>query len=274
MKQRIQTGVLLGLIIIPILIFGHHYYIFDIFCFILSIAAGIELVKLFRHYNHLPKVVEIITVASTAGFYVLVLITTRYNVQARWLLAGLFVLILINAFFLVVVDSFKANDFGNQLLTVFYGSLGFAAFAFLRHTSLHLMIYLLMTAMVTDTFAYFFGVRFGKHKLAPKVSPKKSMEGAIAGLIFGGGISALYAILLPVFRVEVPIWAIFLISFFLSFVAQLGDLVASKLKRSFNAKDFSNLFPGHGGVLDRFDSSLFAALYLLMILGFLQGFGL
>lgn len=274
MKQRISTGIILTLLFFPILIFGHHYYIFDIACFALSVVASMELTKLFSHHLHLPWLVRLSTILLTAFLFTLVVLTARYNLQAKWLLGGFMIIILVQSFYMVIFDEFKAIDFGNQLLIILYGSLGFAAFAHLRFVSLHAMLYLLLVAMMTDTFAYFFGIRFGKHKLAPKVSPKKSIEGAVAGLFFGGGLASVYAIIFPVFPQSITSIFIVLLSFFLSFVAQLGDLVASKLKRSFGAKDFSNLFPGHGGVLDRFDSSLYAAMTLLILYGFIQGFGL
>jgi len=274
MKQRISTGIILTLLFFPILIFGHHYYIFDIACFALSVVAAIELTKLFSHHTRLPWMVRLSTILLTAFLFTLVVLTARYNLQAKWLLGGFMIIILVQSFFMVMVDEYKAIDFGNQLLIILYGSLGFAAFAHLRFVSLHSMLYLLIVAMLTDTFAYFFGIRFGKHKLAPKVSPKKSIEGAVAGLVFGGGLASVYAIIFPVFPSSIPPVFIVLLSLFLSFVAQLGDLVASKLKRSFEVKDFSHLFPGHGGVLDRFDSSLYAAMTLLILYGFIQGFGL
>ena len=118
--------------------------------------------------------------------------------------------------------------------------------------------------MLTDVFAYFIGVKFGKHRLAEKISPKKSIEGAIAGLVLGGLISGLYAYFLEVFTINVVL--VILISFALSVISQIGDLIASKFKREYGIKDYSQIFPGHGGVLDRFDSSMFAAILLMIII--------
>ena len=119
----------------------------------------------------------------------------------------------------------------------------------------------LLGTWASDTFAYFFGIAFGRHKFC-SVSPKKSMEGAVAGFIFAfavtGGIAChgLHTGLFPAAVLGLAV----------AFFAPVGDLVESILKRSFEIKDSGNFFPGHGGVLDRFDSLLFAvpAVYYLM----------
>jgi phosphatidate cytidylyltransferase len=122
--------------------------------------------------------------------------------------------------------------------------------------------------MLTDTFAYFIGIKYGKHKLCPKISPKKSVEGAISGLFIGGTLASLFAIWQDLFALAWPL--VVLLAFCLSAIGQLGDLVASKIKRDHNVKDFSNLFPGHGGIMDRFDSWTFTALGLVIIVEILN----
>ena len=117
--------------------------------------------------------------------------------------------------------------------------------------------------MLTDVFAYFIGIKYGKHRLAEKISPKKSIEGAVAGLLISAVVATIFANFLEVFDYSI-IWVI-LLSMFLSCVSQIGDLIASMFKRKAGIKDFSNLFPGHGGVLDRFDSTMFAAIFLALI---------
>jgi phosphatidate cytidylyltransferase len=148
------------------------------------------------------------------------------------------------------------------MLTVFYTSLGFIGFAFLRKTDMNLIIYLFLVSMITDVFAYFIGIKFGKHRLAINISPKKSVEGAVGGLFFGAIIATLFAYYLNVF--EFSVWFILLLSIALSCISQMGDLIASKFKREAGIKDYSNLLPGHGGILDRFDSSMFAAIFLML----------
>jgi phosphatidate cytidylyltransferase len=115
-------------------------------------------------------------------------------------------------------------------------------------------------AFSTDTFAYFVGKAFGKHKLAPELSPKKTTEGAVGGIIGAGLMFLLYGwIMSAFFALELNMTRLFILGIICAFVGQIGDLVASAIKRHYNVKDFGNLLPGHGGVLDRFDSILFIA---------------
>ena len=138
-----------------------------------------------------------------------------------------------------------------------------------EYTTAHgvfLILFLLFSACFTDTFAYFTGSFLGKHKLCPKISPKKTIEGAIGGVL--GCILAnviLYAVYDNlIFANPVHNYlAIVLISIVLSVVGMCGDLTASLIKRNYGIKDFGTLIPGHGGIMDRFDSILFvcAAFY-------------
>lgn len=118
------------------------------------------------------------------------------------------------------------------------------------------LLFLFGLLWLGDTAAMFVGKAFGKHKLAPAVSPNKTIEGFIGGIV--GAI--VVAIILGFWRLDmIPLWQLVIIAIFCSIFGQLGDLVESMWKRSLNLKDSSALIPGHGGVLDRFDSLLFAA---------------
>ena len=124
-----------------------------------------------------------------------------------------------------------------------------------------------IAAWMTDTGAYFTGVFLGKHKLCEKISPKKTVEGAIGGIVFCVISLIVYAYAM---KLEVNYIAVFVGAAVLSVIAQIGDLSFSVIKREYNIKDYGNLMPGHGGVLDRFDSTMFtipASYILLMIIG-------
>lgn len=118
----------------------------------------------------------------------------------------------------------------------------------------------LVAAFLSDTFALFGGLLFGKHKLAPELSPKKTVEGSVSGLL-GATVSMLvYGLILQLafdLQVDYPLFALY--GMLGSVVSQLGDLSFSYIKRQYKLKDFGNLLPGHGGVLDRFDSVIFCA---------------
>ena len=128
----------------------------------------------------------------------------------------------------------------------------------LRHIDLKLFIFLFTITITTDTFAYITGMLIGKHKLLPEVSPKKTWEGVVGGTLMGIFVSAMFYH--TCINPEFSYLYLILICAFLSVVGQIGDLVFSAMKRYFGIKDFGNIMPGHGGVLDRLDSIIFVIL--------------
>ena len=127
------------------------------------------------------------------------------------------------------------------------------------------------------------GRKFGKHKLCPQISPKKTVEGAVGGAIIGSLMGTIYmtilnyvlepskALEIRMFNIEndaLYIVTILVVAIIVSIASELGDLVASKLKREYEIKDFGNILPGHGGILDRFDSTILSGLVFFVILIF------
>ncbi len=115
----------------------------------------------------------------------------------------------------------------------------------------------LFSAAGCDIFAYFLGRAFGKHKLCPSISPHKTVEGSVAGTVFGTALGMAAWLLLKDYA-PIPWYVYLIVSFFCTIAGQLGDLCASMIKRQANIKDFSDLLPGHGGIIDRIDSFCFA----------------
>ena len=126
---------------------------------------------------------------------------------------------------------------------------------------------------ITDSGAYFVGCSFGKHKLAPKLSPKKSIEGALGGLAAAIVGTMLFGLVLKLCGCWVHFGALALCGLLGSVAGQLGDLAFSAIKRECGVKDYSNLLPGHGGMLDRFDSTIFAAPLLEILALWITAFG-
>ncbi len=118
--------------------------------------------------------------------------------------------------------------------------------------------YILVASLLTDTGAYLIGRKFGKHKLNERVSPKKTIEGSIGGIIFGFGFSIVYAYFYNF--LGLPIYFVIGCSILLPLISEIGDLAFSLIKRHYGIKDFGNIMPGHGGVLDRIDSVIFCLL--------------
>ena len=146
--------------------------------------------------------------------------------------------------------------------------------AYDKHYGRFFILFALLAAWLTDTFAYFTGSLLGKHKMCPNISPKKTVEGAIGGIL-GGILSCV--ILFAVFDNfffeihSMNYIEVIVISLLLSLISMVGDLSASVIKRNFGVKDFGNVVPGHGGVMDRFDSGLFVIASLNAIIVIYRG---
>ena len=130
----------------------------------------------------------------------------------------------------------------------------------------YLIWFILIAAWGTDTCAYFVGCKFGRHKFS-KISPKKSIEGCIGGTLGSVIIALIYTLAINKFAgLDISYIYIALIGFILSILSQIGDLSASSIKRTVGIKDFGNLIPGHGGILDRIDSIIFIAPFAYFLL--------
>lgn len=265
MKQRIITGTIFAIVLSVFVYFGTGKleFLFSGLCVLLATMASYEFMRMLTK-NRERKSYDYLSVIFTflfALFSVLQFTSVNYFKYVFIFLVGL---ILIYSLEYIIHHTFTKEEFGEQILTVFYTSFGFIALAYLRQLSqgLEIIVYLFTVTMFTDVFAYFFGIKFGKHRLAEKISPKKSVEGAVAGLILGAAAGTLFAYFFNVFTYS--IFYVALLSIVISCISQMGDLIASKFKREAGIKDYSNLFPGHGGVLDRFDSTMFAALFLML----------
>jgi phosphatidate cytidylyltransferase len=130
-----------------------------------------------------------------------------------------------------------------------------------------------IAAFVTDGGAYFTGVFFGKHKAAPYVSPKKTIEGCVGGIMIGVAAMMLYGVILHLsVGYNVNFIAMILYGLLGGIVTELGDLAFSLIKREFGIKDYGSLIPGHGGMLDRFDSMVFAAPAIFILVNLLPAF--
>lgn len=300
MKQRVLTATVLCSLIIPILFFG-SYFVVALVMF-LSFRGVYELLKMHNTKKQLPK----------SLIYVLPIVTSLITGLAAYLfydnvnlLIILLPIIIIYFVVLLIIGTFSKKilmkDIINIIFYIIYGGLSFSFLAGLRFITtinnskwslelgsydinligLAIIGYSLIVSSTTDVGAQIGGMIFGKHKLCPTISPKKTVEGFICGMLTGGILGTLTLglcqyfgdfYILPINNFFLNIIVIFIISLILSVSGQVGDLVASKIKREYEIKDYGKIFPGHGGVLDRFDSSilvttmLFVSLLIIMII--------
>jgi phosphatidate cytidylyltransferase len=236
------------LIILPYI--DLQYY--AIFMGFLTLLSSYELFNMFkvkesRFFSILTSVIPLITFYQSLSFGLL------------------YSLLLFIIFFIYTI--FSERDLHNniipQLLSIIYVALFFTlSIPIAQSYGGEYIILIYITIWATDTFAYLGGVTYGKHKLCPKVSPKKSIEGAITGLV----LSVVAVSIFSELNNLMSLFEIIVLGILLSISGQLGDLFESKLKRRCEVKDSSSLIPGHGGVLDRFDSFLFVTPTLYIIL--------
>lgn len=252
MKTRIITALAIVLCVIPPLVFG-GIWIQALVAFII-IAGGIELLGLNEQKETWPWIVK--PLAIIAVFILL-------YVQEALVIPFISILCLLFLSMPVFTQRFHALD---SFLCIAYIIFFYAiatSFAHIYQFDRLLVWYIIIATYGCDTGAYFFGRFFGKHKLNERVSPKKTVEGAIGGWFTGTVLSFAFAyFLLP----ELSITTILVGSCIMTITGQIGDLSFSAIKRCFAIKDFSNLLPGHGGVLDRVDSLVFNFICFNMIM--------
>lgn len=263
MKKRIISAIVALGIVIPLLIKGEVYFYLG--CAILSILALRELLNLKQNTDKLPILVQLIAAICTV--FLVVTDKDSYSIFFGLTYRGLAInaLLLFAPVVFYKKNRYKAMDALRLFaFTVFLG-LVFNIFILIRNLGLYKFIYLLLITTITDTFAYIFGSLIGKHKMCPSISPKKSWEGAILGSIMGTVIAvSFYQLMISQINVKVV-----LITLIFTVLGQIGDLFFSKIKRENDIKDFSNIMPGHGGILDRLDSLIFVSLAYVIFISFI-----
>lgn len=179
----------------------------------------------------------------------------------------LYIFVLLMLFHTVISKNhFNFEDAGVFTLAILYVGMGFHFFVQAREVGTSTLFYALLIVWITDSGAYLIGRQFGKHKLAPRISPNKTWEGSIGGTAVAVMVMAIYTYFFP----QQYSWGwMLLITLLLSIAGQFGDLIESGLKRYYKVKDSGTILPGHGGILDRFDS-LLIVLPILYLLGGLQ----
>lgn len=310
MKKRVITGVFLLAIMAPLIAIDHKIYpivgtLFLIVGIILSMISSYEMMNMFyKKSPSLKKLRYVIPFFSGILVYTVYLSTTKgldiadlsaANFIYHFLVVVVFLMFIIISMGLTIfISGSSALDMMSAVITLVYTGLIMGYVISIRYLEtlypatdgvleLHLrggrsFGYLFAIVVATDTFAYLVGSKFGKNKLCPEISPKKTVEGALGGLIAGSIVGVVCTFLFNIVKTNdmsetiVAIIGSLILSMILSFTVQIGDLVASKLKRTYDIKDYGHIFPGHGGVLDRFDSLIFSGACFYIIVQIVQLF--
>ena len=275
MLKRIITAIVALCVFVPIVIFSETW----VFPAAISICAAIGIIEMLGCMGQRKNLFFTLPLCLVAAFAPLCMRYTREN--------GIFlsesVKLLVGIAFIVALYIFGVAVFANKKIAVteaglifalsFYIIAAFAAIVYIHdfiNNGVYVYLLAFICAWVTDSFAYFSGRLFGMHKLIPAVSPKKTVEGAIGGIVFCIiGMMIFGFVIERFFNPDGVIHANYLVlaisGIFISVVSQIGDLIMSLVKRHYDIKDYGKLFPGHGGILDRFDSVLAVSLILAFI---------
>ena len=253
MKMRLLGAAILIVVLVPLIIFVDLP--FEIGMALISALSFRELLLLFKKKNKLPLVIEIFSYIS------IVVITLSLNsiIQA----IALIIMILFIPLIIYKKEEYNFNSATSLLGIIIFIGVIYHAVIDIRISSLWELLYLLSITILTDTFALLGGKLFGRNKLLERVSPNKTIEGSLIGLIVATSISTVFYLF--VINPGENIIIVIAMSFILSIIGQIGDLVFSAIKREFEIKDYSNIIPGHGGMLDRFDSIAFVSLFYVVI---------
>lgn len=258
--KKVISAIVMLIVVVPIVWYGGRVFKVGVSILgVLALKEMLDLKKSHKEYSILVKLVSVISLlllilAEYDGYSIMFGITYR----------GIAILLLSLLSLSVLNKDYDMKDALFLIGTVLLIGVSFNALILVRMFSLYKFIFLILIFILTDTFALVGGKLIGKHKLIERVSPNKTIEGSVIGSIVGTiGASIFYHYLVNPISVKVILGTLLL-----SIIGQMGDLIFSKIKRENNIKDFSNIIPGHGGILDRLDSTI------AIMLGYLIFYGL
>lgn len=284
MKQRVITGITGAVFALTVLGFMHT----PAMGIIVAAAAALASYEI----QHVAKIQNKLLVGINILLAAFMTFAFEYSLFSRlpfpsYILAIFYVILMM----LIMLGSYKKTKFEDVVMSMFCGVIvpfDFSTMMLVRNlcrsrtdlfqqSQIFFIIFAgLLCAWLNDTFAFFVGRKFGKHKLAPNISPKKSVEGAIGGIVITTLFCLAFFFIFDYFFFKndtIKWWMVLPSAIILCTVSICGDLSASVIKRNFGEKDFGTIFPGHGGIMDRFDSYsfvmpvLYAGLKIVLSLG-------
>jgi len=259
--------------VVAILVFIAVVYFLPQICFTIAVAALLAIGAYEMTYRNgivksQPLFITACILAASVPFIVSLDAWEKY--------VFVFLFVAVAAFFIIWLTNYGKVSLVSVLTSFFAGAIVPVLFSVIVRIRMmehgeYMILFPFVAAWMTDTGAYFVGSFLGKRKLCEKISPKKTVEGAIGGVLFCViGLSVFAMIMEKSFGTTVEYPLLIVGALVLSVLAQIGDLSVSLIKREYNIKDYGNLFPGHGGVLDRFDSTVFtipASFIILVLMG-------
>lgn len=266
-KTRLISSIVLVVLALAVILQGG--YLLAAVLLFLSLTAYRELMKACKlSPEGKPDALVMTGYVGIAAYYLVMVFSER---ELYLFLAVIMILIAFMVLYVLTFPRYRAEQIMCALFNVVYAPVMLSCIYLVR--SLPYGVYsvwmIFISSWICDTCAYAVGMLIGRHKMTPKLSPKKSIEGAVGGIAGSAVVGALYGyfVVEPVITEQNVTWAFVLISAVGAVISQIGDLAASAIKRNHEIKDYGRLIPGHGGVMDRFDSVIFTApmIYLLVL---------
>ena len=264
MKNRIVSAIIMIAIVIPILFIGGIPY--SLAVGLISCVAYKELIEIRKEKsNDYPNFIKLVGIIGT-----LLLIYSNFGKYGLLfgisykLLCGIILIVCIPTLF--YNSQYKVSDAFHLLSNILFLGIGFNLLISVYNYGIKYFILLILITTMTDTFALFGGKLIGKHKFT-SISPNKTIEGCIVGSVISTFISTVYY--LNIIGSTTNLLTVIIIILFLSIIGQCGDLFFSAIKRESGKKDFGNLIPGHGGILDRLDSIIFVLFAFILVINYI-----
>ena len=265
MKLRIISSIVMVLVVVPFLIIGELP--FALFMSLLGLLSYYELIHTRELQKPFPLLLKIIAYIMVFCFCMYNFDSIEFLSQFDYRVMSILLFIFLSPLVFLPSEKYDFSDAIFLIGTLLFIGLSFNLIVVTRNYDMMYIVYLFLITCITDTFALITGTLVGKHKLCPKISPKKTVEGLIGGILMGTIVSS--AFYYTVINSNISLVFLIMITIVLCLVGQLGDLIFSSIKRHYDVKDFSNVIPGHGGLLDRFDSLIFVAFAFIIFKGLL-----
>lgn len=265
MKMRIISSIVMVLVVVPFVLIGDLP--FAIFMSVLGLFSYYELIHTRELQKPFPLLLKIIAYGLVFCFSMYNFDSIEFISHFDYRVMSILLFIFLSPLVFLPQDKYDFNDAIFLIGTLLFIGLSFNLIVVTRNYDMMYIAYLFLITTVTDTFALITGSLIGKHKMSPKISPKKTIEGLIGGVLMGTIVSSSFYY--TVINSNISLVFLIMTTLILCLVGQLGDLIFSSIKRHYDVKDFSNIIPGHGGLLDRFDSLIFVAFAFILLKGLL-----